>query len=163
MSFGKAVQNTNSDALAEFALAQMKYKKACSVFTRVRFELIGSESSDAAIIRHHRAKIVFKQECKDYAAARARYINTIRLAATQLPTLSNRDLYSLTVETTQEAINTAIREDAISRTITQEEIEMVKRVTAERQRVKDSFLSHNESPDISEDGKIQFDPEFDKL
>ena len=162
MGFGKAVQATNAEALMEFVKAQQKYKQASSVFTRVRFELAGSNESDEAVIRFHKARKLYSLQCKEYQTARAIYINAVRFAAAKLPQITDKELLSITVETNDKAIHEAVREEAIASSGTQEEIDMAKRVWREREEAK-AAQKTLDSPDVLADGKITFDEEFDKL
>jgi hypothetical protein len=161
MSFGKAVQNTNAEALMEFVAAQQAYKKACSVMTRIRFELIGSDSSDEAVVKFHHAKKLFSQQCKDYNTARGKYINSVRFAAAQLPQITNDELLGITIETNEKAIHEAVRAEAIRSSIPQEDFEMARRVMKERAEAKVA-QEKLDSGDFTE-VESEFDNGFDKL
>ncbi len=165
MSFGKAIQNTNAEALMEFVAAQQTYKKACSVMTRVRFELIGSDSSDEAVVKFHHAKKLFSQQCKDYNAARGKYINSVRFAAAQLSQITNDELLGITIETNEKAIHEAVRaearREAFESSIPQEDFEMARRVMRERAEAKAAQEKLNSGNFIEIES--EFDNGFDKL
>jgi hypothetical protein len=136
MSFGRAIRNTNAEALMEYSLAKVEYKKACSVYSLVRMELNGIDETDEAIIRHHRAKIVYKEACKKHAAARAKYINAVRFAAAKMSAITDKELMSLSIATNDRAIHQAMREEALANSITQEELDMARKVMQEREKTK---------------------------
>jgi hypothetical protein len=161
MSFGKAIQHENATALMEFAAAQQRYKQASSIFTRVRFELAGSGESDEAVIRFYKARKLYSEQCKAYQTARAIYINAVRFAAAKLPQITDRELLSITVETNDKAIHEAIRTEAITSSISQEDFEMARRVMKERAEAKTAQEKLN-SGNFTE-AESEFDNGFDKL
>ena len=144
MSFDKAIQRTNSDALAEFSMASLAYKSACSKYTKVRRVTVDQNApTDEAIVAHHRAHTEFKQACREYNTARLKWISAVQVAQLSVKSASNEDLYAATLETNDRAIAQQMREDAIARSITPEEIQMQKDVLAARmaEKTKDSILS----------------------
>jgi ERCC4-type nuclease len=161
MSFSKAVQVTNAEALMEFVTAQQIYKKACSVMARVRLELIGSDSSDETVVKFHHAKKLFSQQCKEYNTARGKYINSVRFAAAQLPQITNDELLGITIETNEKAIHETVRAEAIRSSIPQEDFEMARRVMKERAEAKVA-QEKLDSGDFTE-VESEFDNGFDKL
>ena len=191
MSFAKAAQHTNSEALVEFSFASVTYKKACQEITVKRLSLDRPDATDTEIAMYHRAKKAYSQACKVYNAARAKYIGSVRAAAMRLPSPSNDELFSISLETNDRAIGAQLKHEAIVASFTPEEWEMGRKFAAERAAkfsTKQDFLSaearvivndptFEEFSDLPEpkappgieveatdaDVNLEFDPKFDKL
>jgi len=146
MGFGKAIQH--SDALAEFALASMVYKKECSRIAKLRIALDRLDAQDFELAQYSREKRKFKDACKIYNAARAKYISIVRPTYVRPPSITDSELFALALETNDRAIAEQIRQDAVARSVSQEEIEAVRKAMTEREAVKnsskDSFLTARE-------------------
>jgi hypothetical protein len=169
MSFAAAIQNTHAEALYKFSMASIEYKKACSVYTAIRLAADALGAEDEAIVRHHRAKVVYKEACRKYALARAEYVSTIRAAAVKAPSLTNEDLFNITVETNSRALTEEIRKEAVLATISDKDNEAVLEgvrlhLTNKGREIPAEYQKPEESKDVdAESGKILFDPEFDKF
>ncbi len=133
MSFAKAIQNTNAEAVLKFAEAQLRYQSACSYNTRLRLAATGPTASDAAVLQYARHRDKFKVECRAYNDARAEYISSVRAVALKLPTVTNKELLSISVETNKKAITAQIREDSLARSVTQDDLEDAREVWAARE------------------------------
>lgn len=144
MSFGKAVQLVQPEVLAEYVNALRKYKEACSAYTKIRIASDFPDASDVDIVRHHKAKKVFKLECKAYAQARAKYIAIVRAKATQEPSFTDRELYEISEQTDFESTKQRIRREALLASVDPADVEKIRTATAQREKAK--FVSTSDDP-----------------
>jgi hypothetical protein len=98
--------------------------------------MVGSMNSDESVIRYHRARIVYKEECRVYALARAKYIASVRRLGTQLPRVTNEEILDECIGTNERAITEQIRKDALMRSITPEEIAIVRQAHEDREAAR---------------------------
>lgn len=76
MSFAKALQNTHKEEYEAYFGALGKYKTACAVYRKIKKEYGDSQNPQERFF-FYEAQREFKQQCKDFYAARARWENII--------------------------------------------------------------------------------------
>ena len=138
MSFCREAAQENIEALGRFSLASMRYKQACSRYTKIRLATVAQAApSTEAIVIHHREHALYKKACREYAEARVEWISSIQAAALRIPGASNESVYSTSLETNDRAITEQLRRESLLASITSEEIELQKSVLAARMQAKE--------------------------
>ena len=134
MSFGRATefQERSSNALMEYSIATDRYKKACQEITKQRLSLDRPDATDAELAQYMRARTKYKAECRLYNEARIAYISFIRHVPMRVQNPTDAELFALACETNQAVIRQRIKEEAIARTISPEDMEVVRTVMEAR-------------------------------
>jgi hypothetical protein len=130
MAFLKAVQNVHAEAYAEFQLASKVYSNACKVYTPYRLAASHPLSSEKAIVEEFKARKIYKEACRAYHLARAKFVGAVREQAINSGEIrvSDMELSETMIRANQAAIIEHSRQNAFARGISERDIVMAKAV-----------------------------------